>query len=458
MSPDPMLVTRTFSTVALAAALGWTIPANAQAEQGPPEAVRAEIAAMREQMAAMAQQIEALESRLQASEFEEKPAAEEPGPVAVTPASAPPPVARLEKPGGWSFEPFGRLMIDAGSVDAPASISDPGLGFGNEVRRARIGVQGDIPGGFDYKMELEFTGGAVEITDAILGYEAGDTKLSVGQHNNFQGLEELTSSRFTSFMERAAFTDAFDFQRRVGLSASYGKGMVLLQGGVFTDNIDNLDADNNSWGADARAVVAPKLGNFQLHAGGSVHYRDLNDAQTTVRYRQRPQVHFTDTRFINTGNIGAVSELGYGLELAAINGPLHLTGETFWQQVDRPGALTDPTFFGGYAEVGYFLTPGDSRGYKGNKFDRVKPKNPVGKGGFGAVQVNARYDHLDLSDAGVIGGIQDSFGVSLIWTPSDYTRFMLNYWRNQYRDAAILAGTSADYSVDSFGVRAQVDF
>ncbi|MDZ4306636.1 OprO/OprP family phosphate-selective porin [Allopontixanthobacter sp.] len=454
-----MAIHRTLSTLALATALGWTIPAHAQSEQSQTGDLQAEIAAMREQMAAMAQQIEALEARLEASQSIAAAAApRNAAPVAQAPAAAGTQVARLETQGGWSFQPFGRLMFDAGSVNAPASIADPGLGFGNEVRRARFGVQGDIPGGFNYKMELEFTGGEVEITDAILGYDAGDTTLTVGQHNNFQGLEELTSSRFTSFMERAAFTDAFDFQRRVGLSASYGKGNLLFQGGVFTDNIDNLDASNNSWGADARAVVAPKLGDLQLHAGASVHYRDLNDAQADVRYRQRPQVHFTDTRFVNTGNIGADSELGYGLELAAIKGPLHVTGETFWQQVDRPGALADPTFFGGYAEVGYFLTPGDSRGYKGNKFDRVKPKNPVGKGGFGAVQVNARYDHLDLSDAAIIGGTQDSYGLSVIWTPTDYTRFMLNYWRNQYRDAAIAAGTSTDYSVDSFGVRAQVDF
>lgn len=452
---------RNISILALAAALGWTVPAQAQDNQS--DALRAEIAAMREQMAAMAQQIDSLESRLEVTDSKAdaamtagETAKADVARAAATPAA--PKVAQLEKSSGWSFEPFGRLMIDAGSVNAPGAISDSGLGFANEVRRARIGVKGDIVGGFDYKMELEFADNSVEITDAILGYDAGDVSLTIGQHNNFQGLEELTSSRFISFMERAAFTDAFGFQRRVGLSAEYSKGAVLAQGGIFTDNIDNLDASNNSWGGDARVVFAPRLGGTQLHFGGSLHYRDFNDAQDSVRYRQRPQVHFTDTRFISTGNISGDSEVGYGLEMIAINGPFHATGETFWQQVRRPGGLPDPTFFGGYAEVGYFLTGGDSRTYKGGKFDRIKPKNPVGKGGFGAVQVNARYDYLDLNDAGLIGGTQNSFGVSLVWTPTDYTRFMANYWRNQYHDAAIRAGTDRDYGVDSFGVRAQFDF
>lgn len=457
---------RAISTLAVASALGWTVPAHAQTAQQS-DALRAEISAMREQMAAMAQQIDTLEGRLVIADTKAEAATQAASQAAASAsqsaekaaaATKDVKVATLEKSNGWSFEPFGRLMIDAGSVDAPDAINDPGLGFANEVRRARIGVKGDIPGGFDYKIELEFADNEVEITDATLGYDAGAAKLTVGQHNNFQSLEELTSSRFTSFMERAAFTDAFGFQRRVGVSAEFNPGTLLVQGGVFTDNIDNLSASNNSWGADGRVVFAPKLGNTQLHLGGSVHWRDFNDGQSSVRYRQRPQVHFTDTRFVDTRSIAATGEFGYGLEFAAINGPFHATGETYWQKASRTAGAADPTFFGGYAEVGYFLTGGDSRTYKGGKFDRIKPKNPVGNGGFGAVQVVARYDYLDLNDAGITGGMQNTYGLSLVWTPTDYTRFMLNYLHNEYDDAAIAAGLTRSYNVDTFGVRAQLDF
>ena len=257
-------------------------------------------------------------------------------------------------------------------------------------------------------------------------------------------------------MERAAFTDAFGFERRVGLSAQFESGAVLVQGGAFTDNV--ADLSNENWSVDGRAVFMPKLGETQLHLGGSLHYADY-EAGSELRYRQRPFVHFTDERFIDTGSFGAASELGMGLEAAAIRGPFHAAAEGFWQKADRPGALADPTFFGGYAEVGMFLTPGDSRGYKGGTFDRVKPANPVGEGGFGAVQVNVRYDRLDLVDAGLIGGTQDGYAVSLVWTPTDYTRLMMNYGRMQYDNAALpAAGGDSSYGVDAFGVRAQIDF
>jgi len=231
---------------------------------------------------------------------------------------------------------------------------------------------------------------------------------------------------------------------------------LLIQAGLFSDNIDDLS--NKNWSADARAVFMPKAGDAQLHLGGSIHYTDL-ETGSSVRYRQRPLVHFTSNRFVNTGSLGAKSELGYGLEAAVISGPFHAAAEGFWQKVNRVAMVSDPTFFGGYAEAGMFLTSGDKRGYKGGKFDRVKPANPVGEGGMGALQLVARYDYLDLNDAGVIGGKQNGYQLALIWTPTDYTRLLVNYGRMEYDDAVLpRANGDTSYAVDAFGIRAQVDF
>jgi phosphate-selective porin OprO/OprP len=48
---------------------------------------------------------------------------------------------------------------------------------------------------------------------------------------------------------------------------------------------------------------------------------------------------------------------------------------------------------------------------------------------------------------------------SLIWIPTDYVRFLVNYARLSYDDAAIPAlGGDRDYGVDVLGARAQIDF
>ncbi len=433
---------------------------------------------MRAQMSAMTTRIDALESELAAAKAEAKAAGNAASAATESASSAVAAVAsaaendsktriawkgapELTSDGGWSFKPRGRLQVDAGTVSSPAGIADASTGFGSELRRAYIGFDGKIPGGFGYRAEIDVAASAVEVTDLYLTYQASkQLGFTVGQHKPFWGLEELTSDLFTSFTERAAVNTAFGYERRLGASATYTSGPVLVQGGAFTDNVADLNNDeNNSVSLDGRAVFMPKVGTGQLHIGGSVHWHDQGDAATSVRYRVRPFIHTPDVRFIDTGNLGATSELGYGLETAYLQGPFHATGEAHWQRVNRPGALTDPTFFGGYAEVGMFLTRGDARGYKNGTFDRVKPKHPVGQGGFGALQINLRYDYLDLIDGGVIGGKQNGYDLGLVWVPTEYTRFLLSYGHVVYGDAAIpAAGGDRDYSVDALGMRAQIDF
>ena len=442
---------RTTRLSLMAAALSCTMstPLLAQDVTLPAD----ELAAMRAQLAAMNARIDQLEGELAATKTE----AAEAGQVvdAPAPAADSEPVSTLAKSDGWSFKPRGRLMFDAGFTNAPDS-TGASDGFGNEVRRARLGASGDMPGGFGYKFEVDFAGNEISVADAILSYENGPIEIAIGQHNNFQSLEELTSSLHTTFIERAAFTDAFGFERRLGASITYARGDFLAQAGVFTDNLEDTDSKNR--GADARIVFMPKAGDTQLHFGGSFHYNDLDDPAAQLRYRQRPLVHFTSQRFIDTRSMGADSETGYGLEAAAIAGRFHAAAEGYWQSVDMPGVPDDPSFFGGYVEAGVFLTD-DTRGYKGGKFDRTKPSSPVGEGGIGSVQFTLRYDHLDLNDAGIVGGRQAGYFAALVWKPTDYTALMLNYGRLQYTDAILpTAGGDTSYGVDAIGMRAQIDF
>ena len=450
------------------------VPAAAQTPQGETEALRAEVAELKARLAA-------LEARLNAAEPD---GADGAAPVAAPPetragaaapvvAAAPPPATPAVPAGtkiswkgapqisgadGWSFKPRGRIMYDAAYVGSPDGISDPGLGFSNELRRARLGVEGTMPGGFGYKMEVDFANGEIVVTDAFMEYEAGKAVFTVGQHNGFQGLEELTSSNDTSFIERAAFTDAFDFVRRVGASVQYFDGPLIAQAGVFTANVEDLfDDANDAIGGDGRLVYAPKIGRTQLHFGGSLHYHDPGSLPQRVIYRQRPLVHTTDVRFIGTPLLLADNTFGYGLELAAVRGRFWAEAEGFWQHVNADTGF-DPTFFGSSVELGMFLT-NDTRPYKNGIFKGVKVSDPVSEGGIGAIQAAVRYDGLRLNDGPILGGTQDGYEASLIWTPIDYVRFMMTYGHLVYRDAIIPTPSgNRDYAVDEIGARAQIVF
>jgi phosphate-selective porin OprO/OprP len=312
--------------------------------------------------------------------------------------------------------------------------------------------------------EVELAEGIAEVTDATVAWAPpGGFTMTVGQHNNFQSLEELSSDRFVSFMERAAFTDAFNFEYRLGVSATYTHGPLIAQAGAFTDNLLDIDEGDDQLSLDGRIVYAPRIGRTQLHFGGSLHWRDNGDLLargTRTRYRQRPAIHATETRFIATPALAADRETDWGVEAAAIHGPLHVAAEAHWFQPHVTNAAANPTFFGGYVELGWFLTR-ESRGYRNGRWDRtrVRPGGTIEEGGFGAIQLNVRYDRLDLNSVGVTGGTQDGLLAGITWIPTDYVRVLLNYARLSYRDAAIpAAGGRRDYSVDTLGIRAQLDF
>ena len=473
-----MPITSRISVIALACASGWAMPA--QAQNADLKAIQQQIAEMQSQMQGMQTQISALQLQLgqanaRVAAAETRAVSAETQASAATAALAKAPAAsvtakpatditwdgapKLATKDGWSFKPRGRLQLDAGGVNAPAGIaSAQSLGWGAEFRRVYLGVDGTMPGGFGYRVEADLAGNAVDLTDAYLTYKANPKlTLTIGQHKPFQSMEDMTSDLFTSFMERAAFNSGFGFERRVGVSAAYQGKAVLVQAGVFADNAADLNNDrNNSYSLDGRVVFMPKLGDAQLHLGGSVHYRDFNDAQISTRYRARPFIHTTDVRLVDTGVFAATGERSIGAEFAYINGRFHATAESQWMTALRPG-LADPTFNGGYAEVGYLLTD-DKTAYKGGAYDRIRPKNPLNKGGIGAIQINARYDWLNLNSGAILGGKQEVAGISAVWMPTDYVRFIANYGHIWLNNAAVPAGAIRNYSADSIGMRAQFDF
>ncbi len=452
---------RNVLTAALLATSMFSLPSVAHAQAMTAE----EAAQLRAELAALKAQVQTLETRLDAATAQPAPA-QAPVPTPTPPSVTAKPATEISWKGapeiktadGWVFKPRGRIQLDVASIDAPAGVTGIRGGTATEFRRVYLGVDGKIPGGFSYRVEADIANSTVELTDIYLSYGTGPLSVTAGQIKPFTGLDDMTSDLFTSTMERAAFVSAFGFERRVGLSAQYKGKALLLQGGVFGDNAVDLTDSNHSMSFDGRVVFMPKLGNTQLHLAASGHYRDPNDPAATGRYRARPFVHTTDVRLVDTGLVDVSKERGLGLEGAVITGPFHAAGEAYWHTVKRVGA-SDPTFFGGYAEVGMVLTPGDVRGYRDGAFDRLKPSKPINAGGIGAIEVNARYDHLDLNDAGIVGGQQKTALIGLVWAPIDYIRITANYGKLWIDDARIPTATGdRSYTADTFGLRTQVDF
>ena len=363
-----------------------------------------------------------------------------------------------------SFKVKGRIQADMGYVGAPRGSSDRGFGFSNEFRRIRLGGEGKLGSGFGYKLELELSDNQVDLVDTFVTYEKGAWRVTLGNHNQFQSLDELIGDTTGSFMERAAFTDAFNFERRLGISGQYRHKDWLLQAGIFSDDVGALSNasdgpaggdENDSFSIDGRIVYAPKIGGTQLHMGASAHLRTLNRlTEAGVRYRQRPYLHSSNSRILATPALRATREFNHGVELAGLRGRWHIAAEAHWLRASS--AAADARLFGGYAEVGYFLTEGDSRSYKNGIFGADSPRAAFGKGGAGAIQLNLRYDYLDLDSGPIRGGKQEGYLAAIIWTPIEYLRFNLNYGYLAYSNVAIPGETNPGLHVA--GARVELDF
>jgi phosphate-selective porin OprO/OprP len=360
--------------------------------------------------------------------------------------------------GEFKFQVGGRLMVDAAYYDKDKTQ----LGNGAELRRARLFAAGTVYKDWFYKAQLDFAGNSTSVKDMYLGYQGfKPVKIKIGNHKEPFSLEELTSSKYITFMERA-LPNAFAPGRNTGVSVSSHGEKWGARAGYFFDGVNNGSSPKSQgWGLGGRVHFAPIAEKERVvHLGAAASYRG-SDGDNEIRFRERPESHVTSVRLVDTSTISSYdNQTLYGAEGAVVFGPVSFQGEYIQSSVDVSGGAADPDFSGWYVFGSYFLT-GEHRPYKASSgtFGRVKPKSIVGQGGRGAWELAARYSSLDLADSGIDGGEEDNITVGVNWYATPNIRFMANYVRasTDPTSPARFAG-NGDEDVNIYQLRSQIDF
>lgn len=356
---------------------------------------------------------------------------------------------------GDSFTFRGRIYLDAANINfdrngVTTSYDD------SEIRTARLGVTGQFSG-VGYVAEFDLINQAVIAKDVYLTFHADGFEILAGHMKTPNSLEQQTSSRYTTFMERGTGTELFGLDRRVGVAiARHGDNYTFkagVYGGVPGDLTDSFELDDSSAFA-ARITYTPVHTDALLvHLGASVRGLDYGDAGTRVR--ARPRTHLTDR--IVTADFRPGRPLGeadsstfIGLEAAAISGSFHAHGEFMTMELDGP--VGNPRINSAFLNLGYFLT-GETRSYSTSSgtFSRTRPANPVSQGGMGAIELAARYDYSDLND--VAAGELTSWTLGANWYVEDHFRVMANYVTGE-----LAVPGAANTDVSGPQVRVQWDF
>jgi phosphate-selective porin OprO/OprP len=382
---------------------------------------------------------------------------------------------RLESnDGNFKYRIGGRIQLDWGSIDPDGDLNrdleavegDPLKGSGVEFRRARLFISGTLYDSVIFKAEYDFAQGETEFKSVYLGLKKVPYigRILVGHIKEPFSLEELTSSKYITFMERA-LPNAFvpGYNTGILLQNAVLNERLTWAAGVFQEADDFGDSFNDfsDYNITARLTGLPWYvddGTRLIHLGLSYSHqvRDEKQIDASVRYRSRPETHLTDARIVDTSDILVDDVNLINPELALVYGPFSLQGEYF-QALLAADAADDPDFRAYYVYGSFFLT-GEHRAYdpSDGSFDRVVPKqnfHPT-QGGWGAWELGLRYSTLDLTEENVAGGKAVDWTVGLNWYLNPQVRVMFNYVHSNLKDRANVT----DGDVNIFQSRFQIDF
>lgn len=413
-----------------------------------------------------------------------------------------------------SIELTSRLHIDVGgylSVKRPdqAALSSS-LDSGVNARRARIGILGRFMN--DWSYGLIFDGGGSSdgypptsgapsspIENAYITYNgfyhgAVPLALDLGYIDVPWTLDEAISSNDIMFLERSSAQvvatqfGAGDARAAFGVRSNdqrYWAGAYVT--GPTTGSTHSGSAFEQLAALGRVSYQVLQAPDYSLHVGANglhmFHPPASGTSTQTITLSDRPELRIDPTVFLTTGAINVNHGSVVGAELAGAYENAFFQGEFFhyWlDQYNTPTTATVPTptlqFDGGYAQASYAF--GGRRKYLPGTgaYSGVIPDHPLSLsldnglgGGWGALEVAARYSYVSLNShvtagipqsttGGVFGGNQHTETVGLNWYVNSNVRFMLNYLHATVDKLAANGTTQGGVRIDALALRSQVAF
>jgi phosphate-selective porin len=187
----------------------------------------------------------------------------------------------------------------------------------------------------------------------------------------------------------------------------------LESGASFSDNAKD-------WVGRVTGLVGVSADNRNyLHLG--LGLRRVGPDADLVRLSGRPESNVTDY-YVDTGDFEADYVDEMGLELIAARGPFLFTAEHVAARAHAPASM-DPRFSGSYALLSWMLT-GEGRPYL-RESGSTGPVTPASR--RGAIELVARFSHLDLRGGLIDGGTLDKWHVGANWWISRQWKFGLSW-------------------------------
>jgi len=335
----------------------------------------------------------------------------------------------------------------------------------------RVGVRGSFLKIFEYQVEHDVSSDG-EWRDVFLNVSPLEyAQVRVGKFKIPFGYERLTSPADLDFVRRTRVTRAIAPGRATGAMA-HGrafKRVLRYQAAIFDGDGDQAPAfkpppdlvpgetweQPEGWSWAGRVTVAPlRLGSVpgeynNLEVGGAVMSSEVPEGEnhlqgeTLIGTEFFPRHYYTHGRRFRTG-----------IEASWPIGPASVSGEYLRSREERLGAgvgtetqlnndLPELEAKGWYIAGTYVIT-GEKR--EGG----VRPRHPLFQGGFGAIEVAARYEKLQFSSTGgssdtpstskraatIDGNGERAATIGVNWYPNRWVTVRADFVREQLDDPA----------------------
>jgi phosphate-selective porin OprO/OprP len=341
------------------------------------------------------------------------------------------------------------------------------------MRRARPIVQGTVARYFDFYLTPDFGGGATVIQDAYMDVRfTPKLRFRLGKLKTPFGLERLQSAQSLSFVERALPNNLVP-NRDIGLQV-HGellRGALAYQlavlngvadgGSVDTDNNDSKDLAGRLFVQPWRTKGASLLRGLAFGVAGTT-----GKATGPLRgYSSVSQVPI----FAYAATVTASGDRRrWSPQLSFYLGPAGLLAEYVRASHDIQKTETGTATTHGevtnsaWSVTGSWLVTGEDASY-----GSVKPKNffVPSAGKWGALQLAARFNRLELDEAAFSGGFADparsvrratAWGGGLNWIWNDNVKYVLDYERTRFEGGGPEGGDRP--TEDGIQTRLQLSF
>ncbi len=404
----------------------------------------------------------------------------------------------------------GRYQFDTAWASAPANVNsniNVPYSDGIDFRRARLRIDGTLYEVHEFACEYDFVNsarvrnqpGAVNFFDEALTaptdlwYQINELPIfghmRIGYHKEQIGFEHIVSSRFQPFMERSYNQDTFygglfnGFQPGVSIFDNYANQMGVWNLGLFkpTNSVFPTatgDGDYAVSGRLTRLLLWENDGAQLIHLGVSgrqgtaVSQAGIPNRSVTYRARDAIRSGLSAGWPVPAGiTLFGDDTQTVNAEFVAVNGPWTFQSEYLVNGLqDARTAAASPgrnvTYHGGYAQILLFLTgEHDNYNRKYGAFERVRPKCNFfkphkcgGISGMGAWQIGFRYNHLDLNDRGLNGGILDNYVTGLNWFWNPNMKWQFNHSITERDVSLVPAFAAGSGTIHNFGTRVAIDF